>query len=185
MRQLGGQRTRSAFGSGCRMLFLVLYFVYGLFVSPSSEACRNIDKHNNLRYLVKSMNSLSVLEINYAEVSFVMVCHVWPQTFLIGAERTTMSCHFHLYFFSFFDNNSSQHAPKTIWITKLPHPLVQAAAFITFHQIAVYGKTRSMLHPGQIINKGSLTSGTGIIYVLIKEMFCMCELDVSVHRIVA
>jgi len=97
------------------------------------------------------MNSLSVLEINYAAVSFVMVCHVWAQT--IREERANMSCHFHLYFFSFFDNNLShghvllpensrskitERAPKTISTTKLPHPLVQAASFTTFHQLAVY-----------------------------------------------
>jgi len=89
------------------------------------------------------MNSLSVLEINYAAV--------WGQT--IREERANMSCHFHLYFFSFFDNNLShghvllpensrskitERAPKTISITKLPHPLVQAASFTTFHQLAVY-----------------------------------------------
>jgi len=32
----------------------------------------------------------------------------------------------------------TERALKTIWITKLPHPLVQAASVATFHQITIY-----------------------------------------------
>ena len=68
----------------------------------------------------------------------------------------------------------TERALKTIWITKLPHPLVQAASVATFHQITIYmGKREACSIPGQITIKGSLISGTGVIYILIKETFCM------------
>lgn len=78
------------------------------------------------------MNSLSVLEINYAAVSFVMVRYLWAQTFVIKAEWATISWIFISISVCFFLQirhmgiSPSQHLPKNSFAAqKLSLPLVQ------------------------------------------------------------
>lgn len=74
-----GQRISSGSALECRMV-LVMYFVsfVGLFVSPSSEAWRNILTNViiYLRDLVKKYGLTFCARDNYVQFHWFMVCHL-------------------------------------------------------------------------------------------------------------